>query len=554
MMDQVIPYVLFFIAGGLSAFLIIFLLRRKGFWTKFGRRAELAPADPVDTAFLLNSLKAKGELQDKLFAHLPVGVLLLNEDFEVLSSNHLGLSNVHKLDPDFDQINLTRLGDKNRDDLIDCTGELIPLELLSGTDDFEIYQIQLQEVLTVEGRYWILMVADVTKEKETEHHLQVQDRLATLGQFAAGISHDFNNILSAIQITLEVILKDPQLSGSNRSRVFAVKDQSKRAVDLIGQILDFSRGRPLEFITIDVVPFILETREILDRILPDNIQIKLNLPGENKQSRISGDPSRLQQVLINLVLNSRDAMPDGGQVEISAETKSISQEDLSSKNMLTPGEWMVIQVKDSGIGIPPRDQGRIFDPFFTTKSTRGGTGLGLAQVFGIITQHGGVVDLKESIPGKGTVFQIHLPCSDQVMPASINAVADITIDGNGRQILIVEDESNLRIALVDIFEYHNFKVFQAGDGEEGLAILEKLGDQISLVITDVVMPKIGGKQLYHKSRESFPEMRFLFITGHPGELPDELIMQEKYTRLLLKPFSLSDILAETKELLSQSDD
>ena len=541
---------LFFLIGGLSVILILFFLRKRAPWLKLGKGDKIGSDDSVEIAFLLNSLKARGELQDKLFAHLPVGVLLLNEGFEVLSSNQLGLLYLKNLDPEFDQINVLRLGEKTKYDLIQHTEGLSPIELFSDSKDQKVYEVQLQKVQTVEGQYWILMVADVTEEKDTQHRLQVQDRLATLGQFAAGIAHDFNNILSAIQIYLDVILRDPQISESNKTRIDAIKDQSERAVDLIGQILDFSRNRPLKFKTIDLIAFMLETREILARILPDNIQINQIFPEQMESIWISGDPTRLQQVLINLGLNSRDAMPDGGIITIILDTVTIKEEEFPAYANITSGEWVSIQVKDNGIGIPPRDQSRIFEPFFTTKSSQGGTGLGLAQVYGIITQHGGLIDLRESIPGRGTTFQIYLPYSDQELPTTPHPSADIDIDGQERQILIVEDEPSLRNALVDIFEHHNFRVIQAEDGEEGLVMIDKFGEKTSLVISDVVMPNIGGIEFFQKARDSFPEMRFLFITAHPEMITGELIDQDPLTRMLLKPFSLNDILVNTRDILS----
>ena len=429
---QIFTNGLFFLIGGIIVFLIMGLLRKRLPWFKLGEGNVIGPDDSVDIAFLLNSLKAKGELQDKLFANLPVGILLLNEGFEVLSSNQLGQLYLKNLDPEFDQIYVTRIGDKTKADLIQCSSGVIPIEVFSDSKDQEIYEVQLHEVQTVEGQYWILIVANVTEEKQIQHRLKIQDRLATLGQFAAGITHDFNNILSAIQIYLDVILRDTQISESNKSRVNAIKDQSQRAVDLINQILDFSRDRPLEFKTIELIPFILETREILERILPDNIQINQSFPAKKESLRISGDSARLQQVLINLGLNSRDAMIDGGLIEFLIETISITEGDLPAYANLTSGEWVSIQVKDTGIGIHPSDQPRIFEPFFTTKSSQGGTGLGLAQVYGIITQHGGSIYLKESDPGQGTTFQIYLPFSDQAKSASYKPTGDISIDGQQR--------------------------------------------------------------------------------------------------------------------------
>lgn len=501
----------------------------------------------VEVAFLLNSLKAKQELQDKLFEHIPVGVLLLNNQFNILSGNQQGLDFVNILQPDFDQISITRLGETTINELVERSKEPLPVDLRRDENALEIFEVQLRSAQTIEGQYWILMISDVTEERGIKSRIRIQERLATLGRFAAGISHDFNNILSAILVYSDVIVRDSQLSEQNRSRMNAIREQSKRATDLIGRILDFSRNQPVEHKPFDLIPFMEETCKLLTQVIPEDIQIRLEVSASNEILPILGDPARLQQMVMNLALNSRDAMTDGGLVEILIEPVDISDIDSAKYPGMDPGRWVLMQVKDNGIGISLQDQARIFEPFFTTKSAQGGTGLGLAQVYGIVKQHQGFIDL-ESAPGSGTTFKIYLPLFPGEVEGSPEALPEVNLDGRGELLLVVEDDESLKEALWNLFEDHEFQVLQAANGEQGFDIVKQIGERISLVVSDVVMPKMGGVELYQKTREIYPEKKFIFITGHPSKIIDGAISQDPYTRLLKKPFSMTDILILVQEI------
>ena len=501
----------------------------------------------VEVAFLLNSLKAKQELQDKLFEHIPVGVLLLDNQFNILSGNQQGLDFVNVLQPDFDRISISRLGEKTINELADRSQEPLPIDLRKDENSPEIFEVQLRSVQTIEGQYWILMISDVTEERGIKSKIRIQERLATLGQFAAGITHDFNNILSAILIYSDVIIRDSQISEQNRSRMNAIKEQSKRATDLISRILDFSRNQPVEQKPFNLIPFLKETRELLTQVIPEDIQIRLELSSAPEVLPIVGDPARMQQMIMNLALNSRDAMPKGGLVEILVEPVNISANNSTRFPGMEPGSWVLMQVKDNGIGISTQDQARIFEPFFTTKSAQGGTGLGLAQVYGIVKQHQGFIDL-ESASGSGTTFKIYLPLSPGEVEETPETQPEVKLDGRGELLLVVEDDESLQEALRSLFEDHEFQVLQAANGEQGFDIVKQIGERISLVISDVVMPKMGGVELYQKTRKSYPEKKFIFITGHPSEIRDGTIDQNPYTSLLNKPFSMTDILILVQEM------
>ena len=501
----------------------------------------------VEVAFLLNSLKAKQELQDKLFEHIPVGVLLLDNQFNILSGNQQGLDYIDILQPDFERISISRLGEKTIRELVELSSEPLPIELRKEKDSREIFEVQLRKAQTIEGQYWILMIADVTEERGIKNRIRIQDRLATLGQFAAGITHDFNNILSAIMIYSDVILRDSQLSENNRSRIDAIKEQSNRATDLISQILDFSRIQSVEQKPFDLFPFLEEIRELLSQILPDDIQIQVGINSSNENLLILGDPARMQQMIMNLALNSRDAMTEGGIIEILVEPVDISEIDIMRSPGMDPGSWILMQVTDTGVGISQQDQSQVFEPFFTTKSDQGGTGLGLAQVYGIVKQHQGFIEVESSL-GIGTTFNVYLPLFEGDIENAPEPQLELELDGEGDFLLIVEDDESLRKALWNLFEEHDFQVIQATNGEQAFEIIKQIGEKISLVITDVVMPKLGGVELYWKTQKIYPEKNFIFITGHPSKIANKAIDQESHTRLLQKPFSMIDILRLTREI------
>ena len=537
---------LFFLAGGISLFLVLYLIRDRIPFFKAGKSRPDDDQDSEEIAFLLNSLKAKAELQDKLLDHLPVGVLLLNDEFEVLSANQLGVSNLKTLQPDFDGRRVTHLADRPVQEFIQGVSDPLPLELDLGPGGSGVFEVQLREALTREGKYWTLMTADVTDKKLIQKQIQFQERMAALGKFSAGIAHDFNNILSAIMIYLDVILRDSDLSPTHRSRVENVREQSQRASGLVQRILDFGRDAPRDWAVFDFIPFLEQTRELLERILPETIQIDLEVPEKIGSLPLLGDPVRLQLVFMNLAQNSWDAMPEGGVFKISVDRIDIYGVNEGVFPELESGEWISVQVKDNGSGIDPADQSRIFEPFFTTKESEGGTGLGLAQVYGIIRGHGGQIDF-ESDPGMGTSFQIYLPMADREITPLREGRPGIPMDAKGRKVLIVEDDEGLQEAMREALEENGFQTLQAFEGESGLRTLMEVGEDLSLVVCDVLMPIMGGVELYYQTRVLHPSLDFIFITGHPEAIPWKEIEGDPHTYLLLKPFQMDDLLEIIKK-------
>lgn len=380
---------------------------------------------------------------------------------------------------------------------------------------------------------------DITEQKQVELQLQQQERLAAVGQLAAGIAHDFNNILAAITLYTSLMKKENDLSEQNKRRLSVINKQAWHASHLVQQILDFSRQSVLERHHLDLLPLLKEQVKLFSRTLPENITVALNVE-ETGPYIVNADPTRLQQMLTNLALNARDAMPDGGELRLDLRKGANEQADLPD---MASAEWICLSVTDTGTGILPEVVPHIFEPFFTTKEPGKGSGLGLAQVHGIVGQHGGHIHVETEV-GQGTVFKIYLPAVllpaiESPTPGGINP-----LQGQGELVLLVEDGAVLRGALHEILEILNYRVLEARNGQEALALMGEQGEEICLVLSDVVMPEMGGKALVQAMREQGWQTPVILLTGHTIEKQGNSLPLPGLTVWLTKPPNLEQ-LAET---------
>lgn len=490
---------------------------------------------------LLELLEAHQQLQDHLFEHLPVGVLLLDHDYRVLSANLQGLSLMDDLQPGFDKKTVEQLGEYPIETLTPYAFSSRTLEIQLGDASPKIFQVQIRQVETTAAPYWVLMISDVTQEVETDRAVQMQQRLATLGQFAAGITHDFNNIISSILVYADILERDPNLHPRNASRISVIREQSQRAADLIGQILDFSRRSVLTREPMDLVPFLEHIQELLTRVLSDQYPVNLSLPEDEEPVMIKGDQTGLQQTLMNLALNARDAMSTGGEISIHVTRFSLDPYTEPPVPGMNSGDWVLIEFSDQGTGISEEDLPHIFEPFYTTKRSKQGTGLGLAQVYGIVKQHSGFIDVESSRPG-GTTFDIYLPAYLNGTREAPGPQQQRQLQGREQKILVVEDETSLREALWSYLEESGFRVYTAANGTGGLNILRQTGMSFALIISDVVMPEMGGIEMVQQARQLNPEIPVLFITAHQERLRNHELLKEDGVKMLTKPFSLDELI------------
>ncbi len=419
---------------------------------------------------------------------------------------------------------LTHLGDRPLAELLTSPPQGLWHEVAAQNCRFEVIARSIET--GPRPGTWVLVLRDVTRERVIEQRSRQQERLATVGQLAAGIAHDFNNIMATIVLYAQMSARDKQLPARHRERMATINQQAKHATRLIQQILDFSRRSVLEQQPLDLSPLLKEQVKLLERTLPENIRIRLAYGTD--EYTINADPTSIQQVMMNLALNARDAMPQGGDLRIGLNRihvegpKSAPLPELAANCPNSTGEWVQLTVSDTGTGIPPDVRPHIFDPFFTTKAPGAGTGLGLAQVYGIVAQHEGHIHVESQVAAHsdedgGTTFTIYMPAlpvhPTEPLPHELPPLPS----GQGETILVVEDNASTRRALVDSLELLNYRVVEATNGQEALAIIEQGGDEIALVLSDVVMPIMGGIALLHALRERGAEVGVVMLTGHPME-------------------------------------
>ena len=395
----------------------------------------------------------------------------------------------------------------------------------------------------------VVLLRDVTEARQQEAYQQAQERLATVGQLAAGIAHDFNNILSVITLYTEALQKRPYLEAGDRRRLETMVEQSQRAVSLIEQLLDYSRRAVLERRPLNLGAFIKEQARLLRVSLPENVALDLTSGGEDYMVR--ADATRIQQMLMNLATNGRDAMPGGGnlRIDLSTERVTAGKEPLPD---MSPGRWVRLRVSDDGQGIAPEVLPHIFEPFFTTKEPDKGTGLGLAQVYGIVKQHGGFIDVASQV-GEGTTFTIYLP---RYEPEPVEEAADrggaqaAPVNGQQETILVVEDHEATRRALSDMLELFNYRVLQARDAAEALDLYAERPDEVDLVLSDLVLTgRMGGDALYERLAARDEGVKVVLMTGYPLQDRGRALLEAGVLAWLRKPFTVDEVTAVVREAL-----
>lgn len=401
------------------------------------------------------------------------------------------------------------------------------------------------------GRSFLsVVIRDQTEAKAALKQAQLQDRLAAVGQLAAGIAHDFNNILGTIMLYSELLLRYDGLPDQEERRLRTMVQQARRGANLVSQILDFSRRSVVQRHAMDLVPFMEEMVELLSRTLPETVRSSLSVADE--RTVVEADPTRLQQVIMNLALNARDAMPDGGELRFTLDRCEFGAEQAPPFAGMPERRWVRLRLTDTGSGISPENLPRVFEPFFSTKAPGDGTGLGLAQVYGLIKQHSGYIDVA-SEPGAGTTFTIFLPDSQREAgeARAVEAVEDTP--GAGETILLVEDNETTREAVGEILKSLKYQVISASSGKHAIEIYERDPGGIDLVLTDLVMPDMGGKALYEALSAKHEGVKVLMMTGYPLGVETKELLDRRKVDWLQKPFSSETVSQKVRELLSRAE-
>ncbi|HTX20817.1 MAG TPA: PAS domain S-box protein [Candidatus Aquilonibacter sp.] len=393
------------------------------------------------------------------------------------------------------------------------------------------------------GVYRIVGVAeDITDRRKLEEQFRQAQKMEAVGLLAGGVAHDFNNLLAVIQMQCGLMRAHGNLAPDQAECLDGINSATQRAADLIRQLLLFSRKETIQPRDFDLNQSINSLTKMLRRILGENIQVQFRFALQ--PLFIHADAGMLDQVLMNLVVNSRDAMPQGGRLVI--ETSAVEFDELSAAQSASarPGSFVCLSVGDSGCGISPENVPRIFEPFFTTKEVGKGTGLGLATVFGIVQQHQGWINVYSEV-GRGTTFRIYLPRRIKMSESATSPAAPVAASGGHETILLVEDDAFVRASLRAALSRLGYRVFDAVNAVDALEVWQQHGDEIRLLLTDLVMPgKITGRELAGMLLSHHPKLKVIYMSGYSAEIGEGNFPLEEGVNFLTKPFETSK-LAET---------
>ena len=395
-------------------------------------------------------------------------------------------------------------------------------------------------------------VQDITEWKRAEDERELLEqqlfqaqKLEALGTLAGGVAHDFNNLLTGIIGMTELALQHVDPSSKAHEYLAQVPEQGRSAGQLIASLMAFSRRTESERKPLPLLPLVKQIRTVLERVLPENIVVRMKWP--QQLPLVSADPTQMQQVIMNLATNARDAMPDGGELTVEVAEVSSDDEHFRHCDNAAPGDYICMSVRDTGMGIPPEVQEHVFEPFFTTKETGEGTGLGLAMVYGIVKSHDGYVHVCSEV-GKGTEFRIYLPVVEQQVRADTDDTAQDTLRGE-ETLLLVEDNPTVLETGQCMLESLGYTVVTATNGEEALHVYKADQDRIALVLTDLTMPKMGGKELYEAIASLNPAARVLLLSGYGAEQEVSALRSLGLQGFVAKPFSLKGLGRAVREAL-----
>jgi two-component system cell cycle sensor histidine kinase/response regulator CckA len=414
--------------------------------------------------------------------------------------------------------------------------------------DGSVIQVEVvTHEITVEGRPARLTLSyDVTERKMIEEQLRQSQKMEAVGQLAGGVAHDFNNLLTVISSYSRFLIAALGEDDPRRADAQQIQHAAGRAAALTRQLLAFSRRQVLQPQLLDINEVIGDMHKLLGRVISENIQLITHF--EDGAGTVRGDRAQLEQVVMNLVVNACDAMPNGGTLGISTRAMVVDAASVRLGSGLAEGRYVMFAVRDTGVGIDRETQARIFEPFFTTKSTGKGTGLGLSTVYGIVKQSGGHIEVR-STPGRGTTFEVYLP--EVLGPAPSRAAPEREQDAprGSETVLVAEDEDAVRMIVRRVLRDQGYHILEARDGEEALALHAAHRDAIELVVTDVIMPRMGGRELARRLGAIDPGLPVLYMSGYTDDRTLQNAGLEPGAAFLAKPFATEALVARVRELL-----
>jgi PAS domain S-box-containing protein len=426
-----------------------------------------------------------------------------------------------------------------------------------------------------EGRGLLMqgVMYDITERKRLEDELRHSQKMEAVGQLAGGVAHDFNNLLMLIQAHNEHLRDHLAADDPARKDALQIENAVTRAASLTAQLLTFSRKNVLRPKILDLNAVLADVGKMLHRLIGENIEV--NIVPASLPARIKADPGQIEQVILNLAVNSRDAMPAGGKLTITARQVELDENDSRNHEGAPAGKYVMLSVSDTGAGMDIETQAHIFEPFFTTKAPGKGTGLGLATVYGVVKQSDGWIWV-DSKPGRGTTFQIYLPCvqesggeentvhetliekipqheSQAPKESTSRSVPSSETSPKGTEtVMVVEDQDGIRDIVRESLRRNGYKVLIANDGDEALQMAGAYPDPIHLLITDLVMPNIGGRELAQRLTPQRPAMKVLFMSGYSEQSALEIEATSQSATVLQKPFSLEALARNVRRVLDEA--
>lgn len=383
---------------------------------------------------------------------------------------------------------------------------------------------------------------DITEKKAIQEQLIHSQKMESVGALAGGIAHNFNNLLTTILGYSELLQQNSDLDDDSKQKVNSIESSARKAGVLVSKLLSFARKERFEILPLNLTDIINDSVKLLEGVLDKKIGLKTKLI--NNLPTVEGDPNQLEQVIMNLIVNAKDAMPDGGLITITTNTIEVKKGILDIPAYILPGRYVLLTITDTGCGIPKEIINRIFEPFFTTKEKGKGTGLGLATVYGIIKDHKGYITVQSEID-EGSIFNVYLPISDKSIYKTIKQI-QFSVEGD-ENILLVDDEEDILNFIKDILESHGYKVIPVRNPLAAIDIFKNLSGDIHLVMTDIIMPLMEGKELIKKLRTIKPDIKIIAISGYSNEVftKDDTMIDE----FIRKPFEVYQILSTVRRIL-----
>ena len=420
-----------------------------------------------------------------------------------------------------------------------------------GTEYYQEWQVTPLRNDKGKTTHYVAIQRDVTKQRNLEMQFRQSQKMEAFGQLAGGVAHDFNNILAVIQMQAGLLKTDPKISAEQHEFAGEIEQAAERGASLTRQLLLFSRQQALQPRKLNLHDSITSMSKMLQRTLGEPFHLQFKFSGDNLW--IHADPGMIDQVLLNLVVNARDAMTGSGRIVI--ETTAVEFDELSAKQAAKarPGAFACLSVTDTGRGMAPEILPQIFEPFFTTKEVGQGTGLGLATVFGIVQQHKGWISVYSEV-GRGSTFRVYLPRLDEDSDTQFVTTPPVAAGGGKETILLVEDETTLRFSVRTILSRLGYRVLEAANGPDALAIWQEHHDGIDLLLTDMVMPGgLSGKDLAGQMLAQNPRLKVIYASGYSPEITAKDFQLEPGVNFLTKPFEAGKLAAIIRNRLDQAD-